>query len=172
MGLILLVALAGCAGRRGRDIDPGFNAGHVDFGDGGAPRPSVVHGSRADLTTRAGAADGYVVDDRCRWPNCFAVRGSGERWFDGTAPHAGADDWPALERWRHAVLAAIARRSAHTSGFGGACHDGGLFVTLDDWRDADGAIARVGALVARERLRNEVALCVEAQAHPVEEVAR
>src|SRR4051794_35085762 len=96
-------------------------AGHVRA-DSPAP-PSVVHGSRADLATRAGAAEGYVVDDHCRQADCFGVRGTGDRWAPGSAPHQGPDDWPALDRWRKLVLDAIARPSLHTSGFSGYCRD-------------------------------------------------
>lgn len=156
VSLLPLLLLAGCATR------------HAAAAPASVAPPAVVHGSRADVTTRPGPADGYVVDDRCRDADCFAVRGDGDHWFEGDRPLVGFDDAATRERWRKLILDAIARPSVNTSGFGGACRDGGLFVTLDDWRDLDGAIARTGALLAREHLRNEVALCIGAATQAVE----
>lgn len=154
-----VVAAAGCAGRRTSGTTP-------------LPPPAVVHGSRTDATTRAGAFDGYVVDDRCRERDCFGVRGSGAAWFEGDKPLVGFDDATIRERWRGMIIGAIARPSVGTSGFGGYCRDGGLFVEIDDWRDLDGAVASVGALLAQGGWRDEVAICVQAPSHPVDLEAR
>ena len=150
--------LSGCAAGRAR---------------GGAtptttPSPPIVHGSRADMTTRAGVFDGYVVEDRCRERDCFGVRGSGATWFEGDKPLVGFDDATTRERWRGMITDAIARPSVGSSGFGGYCREGGLFVELDDWRDLDGAIAHVGALLGRGGWRDEVALCVHPNSIAVE----
>jgi len=156
VSLLPLVLLWGCATRRPVAPSPAVAS------------PRAVQGSRADMTTRPGPADGYVVDAQCRWPDCFAVRGGGDHWFEGDRPLVGFDDVTTRERWRKMILDAVARPSVNTSGFGGACRDGGLYVTLDDWRDLDGAITRVGALLAREHLRDEVAVCIGAATQSVE----
>ena len=46
-----------------------------------------------------------------------------------------------------------------------------VFLAPGDWRDVDGAPVRIGALLARDKLRSEVVLCVRAQVRPME-VAR
>jgi hypothetical protein len=94
---VLLVILGGCAARRPTAVAPT------------RPLPDgVVHGSRADMTTRPGAFDGYVVDDRCRQPDCFAVRGTGATWFEGDKPLVGFDDMTTRERWRAMIAGAMA----------------------------------------------------------------
>jgi hypothetical protein len=122
--------------------------------------PPPILGTRADATVRAGSFDGYVVEDRCGEPDCFGVRGSGRAWFEGDQPLVGFDDAATRERWRALIVGAIARPSVGGSGFGRACRQGGLFVELADWRDLDGAVARVGAALARGGWRDEVGLCV------------
>lgn len=150
-----VVAAGGCAARRTNGATP-------------LPPPAVVHGSRADATTRAGTFDGYSVDDGCRERDCFGVRGSGATWFEGDKPLVGFDDATTRERWRNMIVGAIARPSVGASGFGGYCREGGLFVEIDDWRDLDGAVAHVGALLAHGGWRDEVAICVHAPSQPVE----
>lgn len=132
---LMLAALVGCA----------------------APRPaaSAIKGSLADVTARRGERDGFVIEDGCRDPDCWAVRGRGSRSILG-------DGREAIERWRADVLRAVGRPSVNLSAYGAACRGVGLFVYVDDYRDVDGALERVGALLRQKRRGDEVMICVQA----------
>jgi hypothetical protein len=134
-----------------------------------APPASNVHGSRSDVHAAMGAYAGFTLEDKCRDPDCYGVHGTGTHLYPGLRPPDGMPSKEAIEGWRGAALRALAGlASVHSSGFGAACNDGGLVVWIDDWREVDRALERLGAMLAREDLSEPIGVCVMGRMHWVE----
>ena len=129
----------------------------------------MVRGSRADVHARADTRPGFAVEDKCVLPTCYGVRGTGARSFPGLRPWDRPLSSQVADQWRAVVMGALAGLpSVHLSGFGAACNAPGLFVWLDDWREVDGALERLGAMLTREDLQETIGVCVMARVHPAE----
>jgi hypothetical protein len=149
LGMIVAVAVlaAGCASRPARSPAP--------------DRTSGVTGSRADLTTAPGEADGYAVE-WCSGEDCVGVSGRGRQSFAAShALDAGGDNRDPFFRFRDELLRALAGVSSiHTSGFARKCGSGRLFVEMFDWRQTDAAVAAAAHFLRTGYLSDAVAICV------------
>jgi len=119
------------------------------------PIPSDVLGSPSDLRTAPGTYAGYRVSYPCSgsWVN-VGVEGVGANPVTTLADitRVGAD-----------ILAALADVPSvfGGGGYGVQCHTGvGTGVDLDDWRDVDRVIARIGELLGERDLSLQVGISV------------
>jgi hypothetical protein len=125
--------------------------------------PSDVNGSPSDLRTAPGTYAGYRVSYPCAgaWAN-VGVEGAG-------ANPVTAND--AISRVGADILAALADVPSvwGGGGYGLQCHAGtGTRLSLDDWRDVDRVIARIGALLAERDLSLQVGIQVSGVPVPVQ----
>lgn len=117
--------------------------------------PSDVTGSPSDLHTPPGSYAGYRVSYPCSgsWVN-VGVEGVGANpvtTINGVT-RVGAD-----------ILASLADVPSvfGGGGYGLQCHSGvGTSVSLDDWRDVDAVIARIGAYLGERDLSLQVGISV------------
>jgi hypothetical protein len=130
-----------------------------------AAAQSPVRGSFADVRTRGGAYDGYVVERACKQRSCVGIKGLGTSRYLGMEPPAGAREEAAFEaavaRFRAEVMAAIgAPPSFRASEYGGlSCTERGLSISTVDAADIDPAILKVGNLLRASGLKEEVTIC-------------
>ena len=126
--------------------------------------PRDVVGARADLKTTSGQYDGYRVETACREVACVGVIGTGTRWFDGMErPPIDDKTYRAgYERLRQEVSAELRGLDLQSYSIGFSCQlaDSGIDVWLRNWRQLDEAIARVGAKLKRESLKEPITLCI------------
>lgn len=118
----------------------------------GCAAPRAPAGSQAE-------ARGFLVEDACGEPGCRAIRGHGPA-------RVPVGDRGAIERWRREVLRAIDRPTIGGIAFGDVCRGVGVSVFLRDFRDLDGATARVGALLRDAGRGDQVTICVETASPP------
>jgi hypothetical protein len=121
-------------------------------------------GSERDVTTKDGVYEGYEVSRRCRNRGCIGITGTGTNWAAGMERNGIRDESrfrDGFESLRARVHKDVLRdfRSLNTSGLGGGCTGFGLFVGMNDWREFDDAIVRIGRLLREENLREEITLC-------------
>jgi len=124
--------------------------------------PSVVNGSPSDLRTAPGIYAGYRVSYPCAGASVdVGVEGLGANpvtTSDGIS-HAGAD-----------ILASLADVPSvwGGGGYGLQCQSGiGTSVSLDDWRDVDQVVTRVGALLRERDLSLQIGIFVSGIPAPV-----
>jgi hypothetical protein len=165
MAIVAALSTSGCASRPARD--PGSIAANVCRPP--ATVEPAVRGTRADVHAQRGAHEGFAVEDDCRDPTCFGVRGTGARYFPGLRPWDRPLPREIAEAWRSVVVRALAGiASVHSSAFGGACNAPGLLVWLDDWRDVDLALERLGAMLRADDLKETIGVCVMERMRPIE----
>jgi hypothetical protein len=125
---------------------------------------SVILGSERGVTAKDGSYDGYRVSRRCRLRGCIGVTGTGAHWASGMERDRMDDDVrfrAGFESFRARVTDALrGLGSFHQSSLGGGCTGFGLVLGLNDWRELDPAIARIGRLLRDDDLREEITLCV------------
>ncbi len=161
--VVTALLMVACASRR--PIDAGF-ATSVSLPPPATTAPPVL-GTRADVRTHAGAFAGYTVDDRCRDADCFGVHGTGSQFFPGLRPWDRPLSSENADRWRNHVMAELRGLSSiHTTGYARACDQPGLVLWINDWREVDAALARIGAMLTRDDLQETVGVCIEAAIHP------
>lgn len=119
--------------------------------------PSDVNGSPSDLRTAPGTYVGYRVSYPCSESSVHVgVEGIGAN------PVTTIGD---VSRVGAGILAALADVPSvwGGGGYGVQCHVGtGTSVDLDDWRDVDGVVARIGAYLAERDLSLQVGISVSA----------
>lgn len=124
------------------------------------PIPSDVKGSPSDLRTAPGTYAGYRVSYPCSEASVnVGVEGIGANPVTtfNEVTRVGAD-----------ILAALADMPSVFGGwgYGVQCHAGtGTGVSLDDWRDVDGVIARIGAYLSERDLSLQVGIEVSGIPH-------
>lgn len=67
----------------------------------------------------------------------------------------------AFESLRARAIGVLEGTPVRSSALGQGCSQLGLMIGLGDWRQVDGAIARVGRLLREQDLREEITICVE-----------
>jgi hypothetical protein len=141
--LVLLVAIAGC--------DP------PQDDDG----PGIV-GSRQDVATPMGVADGVEVTDACDRVDSFGLLA-----VEPTAIPADMDATQLHEMTRALVDAALADAGLpDRSGWGSACQGLGASLSVHDWGDVDARLEALRPVVAAPNVVNDVVIVVEAPPAP------
>jgi hypothetical protein len=117
--------------------------------------PSDVKGSPGDLHTQPGTYAGYRVSYPCSEASVnVGVEGVGAN------PVTTSND---ISRVGTDLLAALADVPSvwGGAGYGVQCHAGtGTRVSLDDWRDVDAVVARIGAYLGERDLSLQVGISV------------
>jgi hypothetical protein len=140
--------------RMGRRFLP-LLMGLVLGGCGAGSADSAVKGSPADVVTAPGVYPGYRVVMPCPGSGVdLGIRGL------GTKEVATAD-----EVWKVGGEIDLSLRDLQSvwsaGGYGASCETGlGTLVHLDDWRDVDRVIARIGAMLRERDLSIQVGLSV------------
>jgi hypothetical protein len=138
--LLVLVLLGGC----GRD--PNDTSG------------SVV-GTRADMLTPLGDANGFSVTDKCDYAS-VGVIGRGKLYFDNTQP---LDELRgrAIDRFATAIYDEVkALDGVWGVGYGVACTGGGASINTNNWRTIDAVIVKIGDYLRKSDLREQVGIWV------------
>jgi hypothetical protein len=113
-----------------------------------------VKGSPSDLRTAPGTYDGYRVRHPCS-------ESSVDIGIEGLGANLVTDY--DISRAGHDILASLADVASvyGGAGMGLQCHAGiGTHVFIDDWRDADGVVARIGAYLRERDLSLQVGISV------------
>ena len=125
-----------------------------------------VFGSPSDVTTEAGAYEGYTVSDECQVGSAdFGIKGTGAVAYtvpEGFPLPAGAGPEYALATQICDQLGANDIRVTSCGGPGVGCDDPiAAVISIDDWRNVDAALVIIGRFLAERDLMNEVTLSVE-----------
>ena len=125
-------------------------------GDPGDPVPSDVKGSPSDVRTAPGTYAGYRVSYPCsQFSVAVGVQGIGSN------PVTDLNDISRLGLDIGAALTDLPSLNSY-AGQSVQCHAGiGTGVSLDDWRDVDRVIARIGGFLRERDLSLQVAIWVE-----------
>lgn len=113
-------------------------------------------GSRADVTTKPGAYDGYRVIPCARYEveSVYAVQGLGKRPLPSDAAGKSRNLDALVDRLRARLAAACAPMDVNV-GRGNSCigdRQPNIDVYISDWRQADEVIRRLGAIIRADDL--------------------
>lgn len=123
-------------------------------------------GTWTDVETTRGSYDGYEVLVGCAdAPTDVVLRGRGDRWYQDQAPGDPGRE-AALNELGAEVLQTTHSLQGYFALWGepqpGCKNERAVRLTISDWKAVDTAVARIGELLRRHKLKEEVSLRVGA----------